>query len=184
MQVSWLTPAEIFQPHYGRAIATSIMKKHPEQQPLNIIEVGGGSGRLAEDILVRLPEAHHRMLLCFGSAVCTRVLDSAVAAASALPRSLSKISACRIVCNNIGLPAIGTQATPHSKSAHTWHQHKLRWFSGMASTHHATKCCSRTPYPPPCGTVWTSSHVSSFSWRSLTIFLMTSEARRQCGCQT
>lgn len=83
MQVSWLTPAEIFQPHYGRAIATSITKKHPEKQPLNIIEVGGGSGRLAKDILVRLPEDHYHMLLHFGIAVCRRVLDSAVAAAFA-----------------------------------------------------------------------------------------------------
>ncbi|KAL3143873.1 hypothetical protein ABBQ32_003691 [Trebouxia sp. C0010 RCD-2024] len=56
LKVSWLTPAEIFQPHYGRAIATSITKKHPEKQPLNIIEVGGGSGRLAKDILDSLQQ--------------------------------------------------------------------------------------------------------------------------------
>lgn len=52
LQVSWLTPAEIFQPHYGRAITTAILRNYVENQPLNIIEVGGGSGRLAKDILV------------------------------------------------------------------------------------------------------------------------------------
>ena len=51
-QVSWLTPAEIFQPHYGHAVAQCILKEHKHEQPLNIIEIGAGSGRLARDILV------------------------------------------------------------------------------------------------------------------------------------
>lgn len=52
LQVSWLTPAEIFQPHYGQAVTTAIMRNRSAKQPLNIIEIGGGSGRLAKDILV------------------------------------------------------------------------------------------------------------------------------------
>ena len=52
LQVSWLTPAEIFQPQYGRAITAAIMRSYSNKQALNIIEVGGGSGRLAKDILV------------------------------------------------------------------------------------------------------------------------------------
>lgn len=51
-QVSWLTPAEIFQPHYGHAVAQCILQDHKHEQPLNIIEIGAGSGRLALDILV------------------------------------------------------------------------------------------------------------------------------------
>lgn len=54
LQVSWLTPAEIFHPHYGRAVATSMLQSFPPNQPLGIIEVGGGSGRLARDILDHL----------------------------------------------------------------------------------------------------------------------------------
>lgn len=52
LQVSWLTPTEIFRPQYGRAIVTAILRRYPEKKPLNIIEVGGGSGRLAKDLLV------------------------------------------------------------------------------------------------------------------------------------
>ena len=52
LQVSWLTPTEIFRPQYGCAVSTAIVKTYPEKQPLNIIEVGGGSGRLAKDLLV------------------------------------------------------------------------------------------------------------------------------------
>lgn len=52
LQVSWLTPTEIFRPQYGCAITTTILRNYPEKQPLNIIEVGGGSGRLAKDLLV------------------------------------------------------------------------------------------------------------------------------------
>jgi hypothetical protein len=62
MQVSWLTPVEIFQPHYGSAIARYILQHHAQQaqqaqqrpeQPLRLYEVGGGTGTLARDILVR-----------------------------------------------------------------------------------------------------------------------------------
>lgn len=55
-QVAWLTPAEIFSPHYGKAIAACILEsqqKALDVQPLRIIEVGGGTGTLAADILVR-----------------------------------------------------------------------------------------------------------------------------------
>ena len=81
LQASWLTPVEIFQPHYGRAKAACILQRwrqlqqqqlslaaaaaaggggvqHEQQQqlplrPLRIFEIGGGTGTLARNILVR-----------------------------------------------------------------------------------------------------------------------------------
>lgn len=95
---------------------------------------------------------------------------TAVTVVSAFARWLD---ACRTICNKIGLHNISTQATPLWKSAHSWHQHKQRWCWGMASMHHAIKRCSRMLFTPHCGTLRTSNHVSSFSWRSLITFLMT-----------
>jgi hypothetical protein len=77
LQASWLTPVEIFQPHYGRAIAAYILQRWQQQtvaaaaggtlqqvqqeeqreeqlQPLRIFEIGGGTGTLARNILVRI----------------------------------------------------------------------------------------------------------------------------------
>ena len=54
LQVAWLTPSEIFSPHYGRAIAACMMRTRKEAehvQPLRIIEIGGGTGTLAADIM-------------------------------------------------------------------------------------------------------------------------------------
>ena len=68
LQVSWLTPVEIFQPHYGAAIAHYLAAQHRAQQaqraqrqgqagappqPLRVYEIGGGTGTLARNILVR-----------------------------------------------------------------------------------------------------------------------------------
>ncbi|KAL0028989.1 hypothetical protein WJX77_009984 [Trebouxia sp. C0004] len=58
LQVSWLTPAEIFRPFYGHALAVALLEKLPPKQPLDIIEVGGGSGRLARDVLDYLHDHH------------------------------------------------------------------------------------------------------------------------------
>lgn len=61
LQASWLTPVEIFQPHYGRAFASCILQRwrrlapqRPQGQPLplHIYELGGGTGTLARNILV------------------------------------------------------------------------------------------------------------------------------------
>lgn len=65
LQASWLTPVEILQPHYGRALAACILQRWREQvagaaaaglpePPLLIYEVGGGTGTLARNMLVRL----------------------------------------------------------------------------------------------------------------------------------
>ena len=57
MQTAWLTPAELFQPWYGQAVAKYILRHHSRthpRAPLSVIEVGGGHGTLARDILVRL----------------------------------------------------------------------------------------------------------------------------------
>lgn len=50
----WLTPSEIFTPHIGSCIANYIVrewKDSSEEWPLEIIEVGAGTGTLARDIL-------------------------------------------------------------------------------------------------------------------------------------
>jgi len=52
---SWLTPSELFSPHYGRAVAAFIVGHHAANSvtgsPLHIIEVGSGRGTLARDVL-------------------------------------------------------------------------------------------------------------------------------------
>ena len=57
---SWLTPAEIFQPHVGEAIARFVVRNHlretsedkdGEQDHLRICEIGGGNGTLAADVM-------------------------------------------------------------------------------------------------------------------------------------
>ena len=58
LKVAWLTPAEIFSPVYGGAIAALIREQHRLRAPgrkLNIVEIGGGTGTLAADILARCP---------------------------------------------------------------------------------------------------------------------------------
>ena len=58
--VSWLTPAEIFQPHVGEAIARFVVRNHlretdedkeGDQDHLRICEIGGGNGTLAADVM-------------------------------------------------------------------------------------------------------------------------------------
>ena len=61
LQVSWLTPAEIFSPHFGAALANYISHTHQndvrfKSHPLKIYEIGGGTGTLAKDILSWLRE--------------------------------------------------------------------------------------------------------------------------------
>jgi SAM-dependent MidA family methyltransferase len=59
LQVDWLTPVEVFAPWYGRALAHYMLelRKHDDRvdsnSPLNILEIGGGTGTLAASILVR-----------------------------------------------------------------------------------------------------------------------------------
>lgn len=73
MQVSWLTPVEIFQPHYGNAIANYITQHHGQQAQqaavLRMYEIGGGTGTLARNILVR-GDTGSDQLLC----TCPEVL--------------------------------------------------------------------------------------------------------------
>jgi hypothetical protein len=55
-QVAWITPSELFTPAYGAALGAVILQRHAgaaAPQPLRIVEVGGGNGTLAKDILVR-----------------------------------------------------------------------------------------------------------------------------------
>ncbi|KAH9568523.1 hypothetical protein CY35_03G082200 [Sphagnum magellanicum] len=49
--VSWFTPIEIFQPWYGYAIAEYILRTLVPASPLNIYEIGGGTGTCASNIL-------------------------------------------------------------------------------------------------------------------------------------
>lgn len=54
--MDWLTPAEVFRPWYGRALAKFILEERRHtwggREPLLIVEVGGGTGTLAASILV------------------------------------------------------------------------------------------------------------------------------------
>lgn len=48
---SWLTPAEIFRPHYGNAFANYVAEQACGEEKLIIYEIGGGTGTLALDML-------------------------------------------------------------------------------------------------------------------------------------
>jgi hypothetical protein len=47
----WLTPSEIFAPHYSRAVAHWFLSATPPRAPLRVFEVGGGSGAHAVNAL-------------------------------------------------------------------------------------------------------------------------------------
>ncbi|GHP08471.1 hypothetical protein PPROV_000720900 [Pycnococcus provasolii] len=52
LNTAWLTPSELFQPHYGRAVAEHVLKRHlVPGAPLRIFEVGAGNGTAARDVL-------------------------------------------------------------------------------------------------------------------------------------
>jgi hypothetical protein len=48
----WLTPVEIFKPHYAAAIARYLLKEMDPGYPLTVYELGGGMGTCAAGILV------------------------------------------------------------------------------------------------------------------------------------
>jgi SAM-dependent methyltransferase len=61
LQVAWLTPAEIFSPHYGAAYASYLAHEHdrssaaaPGSHGLVVYEIGGGTGTFARDVLTWL----------------------------------------------------------------------------------------------------------------------------------
>lgn len=62
---SWLTPVELFQPHYGEALARYVLSDFSARQDasdgapssLRICEVGGGNGTLAANVLDYVREA-------------------------------------------------------------------------------------------------------------------------------
>jgi hypothetical protein len=65
LDTAWLTPVEIFRPHFGRAVAAWILAQHARhtsraavRYPLEIVEIGAGSGTLAADILDFLASRH------------------------------------------------------------------------------------------------------------------------------
>ncbi|CAH9084968.1 unnamed protein product [Cuscuta epithymum] len=49
--VSWFTPVELFKPWYGHGIAEAILRTADLSTPLNIFEIGGGSGTCAKGVL-------------------------------------------------------------------------------------------------------------------------------------
>ena len=51
---AWLTPSEMFTPYYGASGARSIVDRHRHTypgEPLQMLEVGGGNGTFARDVL-------------------------------------------------------------------------------------------------------------------------------------
>ncbi|KAK9825352.1 hypothetical protein WJX81_001851 [Elliptochloris bilobata] len=69
LAVAWLTPSELFTPHYGQAVAAFLLAEHARTAAtgasLHVKEIGGGTGRLAVDVLDHVcaaaPEVHARM---------------------------------------------------------------------------------------------------------------------------
>ena len=56
----WLTPVEIFQPHYARAVAAYILREHlasHPDRPLRVYELGGGTGTCASNFLAHVRDA-------------------------------------------------------------------------------------------------------------------------------
>ena len=52
--MSWLTPSEIFSPYYGGALAECILSDYirsGKSEPLQIYELGAGTGTVARDML-------------------------------------------------------------------------------------------------------------------------------------
>ena len=78
LKVAWLTPAEIFSPVYGASMAAFIREQHRLRmrgEPLRIVEIGGGTGTLAADILVGMQTSPPSCLAAFGLQRLTRVAD-------------------------------------------------------------------------------------------------------------
>ena len=84
----WLTPVEIFRPHYANAIARYILAQHASSgqldsdSDLTIYELGGGTGTCAANILAHIRDADPRVFartkyvgvevsLFFNSHTCT-----------------------------------------------------------------------------------------------------------------
>lgn len=60
LSAQWLTPVEIFQPHYARAVAAHILRAHRDShpdQPLRVYELGGGTGTCAANFLAHVRDA-------------------------------------------------------------------------------------------------------------------------------
>eukprot|EP00250_Pteridium_aquilinum_P015013 c22327_g1_i2 orf=102-1040(+) len=63
--ISWFTPAELFKPWYGYALAKYMITHHTSKFPLQIFEIGGGTGTCAKNILdyvkKEAPSIYHNM---------------------------------------------------------------------------------------------------------------------------
>ncbi len=63
-----MTPAELFSPTYGRSIANCVLQHRAAQHsdgaaaPLDIVEIGGGNGTLAADVLVSFASLHSTVI--------------------------------------------------------------------------------------------------------------------------
>lgn len=57
----WLTPVEIYRPHYAEAVARSVVERHDRLypgEPIQILEIGGGNGTCASGMLSFLRRVH------------------------------------------------------------------------------------------------------------------------------
>ena len=59
LSAQWLTPVEIFQPHYARAVAAHILRAHRDSHPDQPLayELGGGTGTCAANFLAHVRDA-------------------------------------------------------------------------------------------------------------------------------
>ncbi len=96
LSTAWLTPSELLQPHYGRAIAQWICADWAAsgRSRLHVVEVGGGSGRLANDVLHGVLDEQKTLgVQGVATVLYTSIEPSAVLAA--------RQQACNSVYNNV-----------------------------------------------------------------------------------
>ena len=123
LSAQWLTPVEIFQPHYARAVAAHILRAHRDShpdQPLRVYELGGGTGTCAANFLAHVrdaaPDVYARM--SYVSVEVSRVL------ADAQRRAVRDV--VRDDPKRLDAPKTSTQSETSTRSPHRVHRVEVR----------------------------------------------------------